>query len=387
MFFLKRRIFCPGNAVQRHSDAGFFSLDAVAALMVFVIMMPALAMLWQSGLDSIRKQAVAGHFMSVQRAAHEYGRLHYPVLMPQVTASSGPVISFVDLQSAGCLPERFENVNAWGQHYIITARLDSNGALAMIVLTAGGREHSPEHPTFANIMVPETAALARAGFIPTGQIGSSGVLRGAYGGWEVSLAGLGLSATPGHLGSISTFTAEDLGQDFLYRVAVPGRPELNAMQVSLDMTGHSINQVGDLAFVPKTYDAAANFCVDSADEGRTFLDAEAGLYLCRDGKTVMITDSGNSLMLKEAQAVANGEIIAKPVCPEGTNQHPEIFVAPSIVSSGAQSPPLSSVQAWATEISADEWQVNLRALNTNNQWVYPAADYGRVVVMTTCARD
>jgi hypothetical protein len=58
MFFVQRRVFC-----SRNSEAGFFSLDAVVALMIFVILLPALVMFWHTGLDAIRK--IAGMLMGI----------------------------------------------------------------------------------------------------------------------------------------------------------------------------------------------------------------------------------------------------------------------------------------------------------------------------------
>lgn len=62
---------------------------------------------------------------------------------------------------------------------------------------------------------------------------------------------------------------------------------------------------------------------------------------------------------------------------------------PAIASSGAQSPAMSALQAWATSVSATEWQVHLRVLNTSNSdaWVYPTPEYGRVMVFTTCTKQ
>lgn len=370
---------------KNHSDSGFLAIEALGALLILAILIPVLNNLWKIGTDNIRKRAVAEHFMTVQKAAGLYGKQFHATLMPAVTETSGPGISFAALKTAKCLPERFQDTNAWGQTYNIFARKDKTGDLAIVVVTTGGRGASTTDPSFANVTVPETAALARAGYVPTGLIGNGSVLRGAYGAWEITLASLGVSATAGHLGGISTLNSSELGQDFLYRVAVPGEPQLNAMSTALDMTNHDIRGVQDLQYVPRPY--AVDFCTSSDDEGRTFLDAEAGLYLCRNGKAELIGDSGNSLHLREAQLASHGQRITKPICAAGTNTHPEIFVAPSIVSSAADSKTMASIQAWAVNLSATEWQVRMRVLGADNQWTYPAANYGKLLVFTTCAKD
>ena len=258
----------------------------------------------------------------------------------------------------------------------------------MVVLTTGGRGHTAGEPDFANIMVPETAAMAKAGFVPTGLIGSAAVLRGAYGAWEAPLADMGLAATPGHLGSISTLSASDLEQDYLYRVAVPGRPELNAMQTSLDMSGHSINNIGSLDFAPQDFADMADFCATADDEGRTFLDADQGLYLCRDGRIVLVADSGNSTLIRTKTMGWNGQLIDKPVCAEGTGTIPQIYVSQAMAAAGAEAPSISAFQAWATDYSDTQWQVHLRLRTVgNDDWIYPDATFGRVEVTTVCADE
>jgi hypothetical protein len=375
------------NRSSGSSDAGFFSMDALGGLLVFLILIPLLTVLWRTGVDAIKKRAVADHFLTVQRAAFDYGKLFHSVLAASVTPTTGPNITIDDLKAADCLPDTFNGANAWNQNYQITARQDDTGRLAMIVLTTGGRGHSAQYPDFANLDVPETAAIARIGFIPTGLVGASNVIRGAYGGWEVPLADMGLAAAPGHLASISTYSSDDLGQDYLYRVAVPDHPELNAMQTSLDMTDHDINNVRTLDFAPHDYASMTDFCTTPDDEGRTFLDASAGLYLCRDGRIVVLGDSGNSTLMQNAQLVSDAQLIDKPTCADGAGLHPEIFVAPSIASSGAESPVAASFQAWATNFSDEQWQVHLRLLNARNEWVYPSSNYGRMIAFATCARD
>lgn len=366
-------------------DHGYFSVDAVGGLIVMLILLPIMNSMWQAGIDLQQKRAVAEHFMAIQQAAFLYGKQNHHLLTPQITATAGPTITVANLKSANCLPYRFSEVNAWQQGYAIHARKDSNDKLAMVVMTTGGQGHSESSPKFANVMVPETAAMAKAGFIPTGLIGSGAVLRGAYGGWEVPLASMGLSGSAGHLGAISTLSSSDLDQDILYRVAVPGLPELNAMQTSLDMTGHDINNVGSIGFTDKDYDGT--FCTTVADEGRTFLDKDFGLYLCRNGKVVLLSDSGNSLSVQGQTLGWHGMLVDKPTCAAGTGLVPEIFVSQALVAAGAETHPMVAAQTWATEYSPTQWQINLRVKTSLDEWVYPTPDYGRVVVTTTCTSN
>jgi hypothetical protein len=256
----------------------------------------------------------------------------------------------------------------------------------MVILTTGGRSHSTSDPKFGNMIVPETAALAKAGFVP---VSANTVLQGAGGAWTASLAEMGLSGTAGHLGLVSSFDSSVLENDYLYRVGVPGHPEYNEMSVTLDMTDHDIINVKSLRYEPHTLADmnGGTFCTSADDEGRTFLDADNGLYLCRNQKTVLISDSGNSLALQEARLVSTGALIDKPVCADGAGLHPEIFVTPSVAATGAESPAIAALQSWATDFSDEQWQVHLRIKNSRDVWIYPSSSYGRMVVYTSCARD
>lgn len=376
------------------SEAGFLTMEAMGALLLFVLLLPVLNSLWHMGMNEVKKRAIADHLTKVVAASQSYMGKHYEDLLAKSTAATGASVSIATLRAESFLPDGFSDTNAWGQGYTLHIRKPAPDKLEGIVLTSGGRGHENADPHFANVLVPATAAMAGgfAGFIPTGTVGgqTSTELRGAYSGWRISLASQGLpNVGAGHLGALVSLDQSNIGKDFLYRVKVPGQPDLNAMSTELDMTDHAINKIKSLQFENHALASMGAFCTAPTDEGRTFLDKEAGLYICRNGQVESLNDSGNSLRMHEARVVTNGTKITKPTCSAGTNTHPEIFVAPSIVSAGEQAPPLVSVQAWATDASTTDWQVHLRVLTSNStlDWVYPDADYGRIVVITTCAKD
>ncbi|WMW66353.1 shufflon system plasmid conjugative transfer pilus tip adhesin PilV [Nitratidesulfovibrio liaohensis] len=380
--------------MNRKKDAGFATVEMIGALIVLLILLPMLARLADWGMTEVQKRAAATHLARVGEAAAKYAQKHQTTLLSQATASSGPTITLADLRNGEFLPERFGDRNGWGQGYEIHVREPRSGELQVVVLTTGGRGHDADSPGFGLTVVPSAAALVEGagGFVPTGDIAgqSSSVLRGAYGAWEVDLSGAGI-ANPGagHLGYLANFDASSLGQDFLYRVAVPGSPDLNAMQTELDMTDHAIRGVREVQFSHVAYEDMTDFCASADDDGRTFLDRERGLYLCRNGEVKMLGDSGNSVLMQKATLAKAGDRITKPTCPPGTATHPEIFVAPSLIAPGEDAPPMTSVQAWATSISDTEWEVHLRLLTTDDSlgWVQPEADYGRIIAFATCAPD
>lgn len=379
--------------VIRSKNAGFATVEMMGALLVLLVLLPALARMVNWGVVEMQKRSAATHLASVGGAAAKYALRHGATLLTQATATSGPMITLTQLRSEGFLPQAFGDRNSWGQGYSVHVREPRAGQLQVVVLTDGGRGHE-SGGDFGTVVAPSAAALVDGpgGFIPTGTIPgqSAGVLRGAYGAWEVDLVASGI-ANPGagHIGYLSSLDASALGQDFLYRVSVPGAPELNAMQTELDMTDHSIRGVRSVQFLHHSYEEMTDFCASPEDDGRTFLDRDRGLYICRNGEAQILSDSGNSVLLQKAVLAKAGDRIPKPVCPPGTATHPEIFVAPSILAAGEDAPPVASVQAWASSVSDTEWQVHMRLLTTSDSlgWIAPEADYGRLMVFSTCAPD
>lgn len=370
----------------KNDDGGWISLDAIGGLTTYLLLFPLLAYLIWQGITWFQQRTIAYHLNLVVTAAREYGRTHAPDLLAQATGTSGPTLTIADLQAADLLQNVSER-NGWGQDYQIYVRQPENGALRIVVLTTGGTRNGT---AFVNSTVPGAATIAggHAGFIPSGVLPgqNSGQLVGTMGGWRLVLAESGIpSPGEGHLGALTDFSANELAGEFLYRVAIPGKPELNEMWTELDMTDHAIRNVAEVQFTP--HELEEDFCLDTANEGRTFLDAEQGLYICRNGHAEIIADTGNSRLFKDALLVANGDLLDKPSCAPGTDTEPEIFVAPSILSANEKSPPLAAIQAWATEENDTQWRIHMRVLKGDGKgWIYPDADYGRAMAFALCTR-
>lgn len=369
-------------------------IEVIGALIIMIIVMPTLLGIWEKGYVELQKRQAADHLMRVSKASASYVRKHQATLLTSATANSGPSVSIATLVTESLLPAGFSNTNVWGQGYTVYIRQPQAKELQAIVLTTGGRASTQS--IFASAIVPSAALMAggAAGFVPTGALPgqTAGTLHGAGGGWVVNLGTFGIpSPGAGHLGALASFDSAALGQDFLYRVAVPGHEELNAMQTELDMTDHAIRDVKEIQFVEREITGEA--CTAPEDQGRLFLDRVQGLYLCRNNALEIVADTGNATLFKTARLAQNGEKVAKPVCPSGTGTVAQIFTTPVIAEAGPDAPPISSFQAWATSLSDTEWQVHLRLLTSSKAlsadgsgWVYPEANYGRIMILTTCTK-
>lgn len=376
---------------EAHPESGFATLDVLAAMLMLLILLPTLTQYIEDGLESTKQKAIANHLSTVTKAVSKYTKEHRAELLAAATATTSKEVAFNDVRSAGFLPSSFSNKNAWGQTYRIFVLEPEANTLQAVVLTYGGRTHTAAKPKFASATVPATAAIvgANGGFIPTGFLAgqSNQELRGAFSGWVLPLAATNIPIPPaGHLGALVFYDEYDIRQDYLYRFAVPGKPELNEMHTELDMTTSAIRNVGEIQFT-KHDTLPASFCDAPEDEGRVFFRKDYGLYICREQKAQTIADTGNTDLVRNTALAANGDRFKKPDCPAKSNTTPAIFVSPTIVAEGALAKPMVTFQSWALDLG-DEWEVKLRVKTDEDEgFRFPTADYARMNVQTYCATD
>lgn len=207
---------------------------------------------------------------------------------------------------------------------------------------------------------------------------------------------------------------------FLYRISIDGNPKLNQMQTDLSMGTHEIKDAGAITINPAedpstdTTTLADQKCKDSKNvDGYIFTlkgekdtnsnTDDGGIYVCMDGKARLVSDTANSMSLKNTQIFADGDTVSKPKCPVGTK--PLIFVSPVTVADNMNPSPVAALQAYAEEmtgVDADKWKVHVRMKTTvyDNAWFHPAnceliptgethidaKALNRLMVMTICSR-
>ncbi len=427
----------PTGPAAGSADAGFTLIEVLGALAVASLVLVLVMSLWKRGAEWQEQAQVAWHLQTVTTAATDYAHRHYDALADEAQPAQGPEITLQALVNEGFLPEGFQEHNPWNQTYSIAVRALAKGEadagadegqeedtraeqLILLVLTHGGRgtafDAGNDH--FLSVLVPGAARRAgsTAGFIPHEHPDghTQGQLVAGMGGYVLTLADLGLTSPgAGHLGSYTILGPGSSTSDYLYRVPVEGQPELNQMDVDLDMTGHAVNNVGSLHLASWPEDAenrpldtlGSGFSCEPEDVGRLFLDETHGLYLCRmmdnaDGSRsptlALISDSGNNLAIQHMTLATDQELVSKPVCASGTGTEPQIFVSPSIASSGPSSPSMVAWRAWASEENATTWRIHLEVKNTSHSasgWYAPSVEgddlapyYGSVQVITACVR-
>ena len=423
-------------------EAGFTLVEVLGAILVAGLMLTLLTGVVQRGSVWMEQASAASHLRMVAEAFEGYASLHETELLADAGQASGPSVTLEDLAREGFLPQGFAATNLWNQDYVLHVRKielsfqaegteGDNGSddgdddaqtisrLALVVLTSGGRGsvYDADNATFLNVHVPGAAARAgvHAGYIPgrdrDGATASD--LVSGQGSYVLPLADLGIASPgPGHLGAYLVLNAreESSSDNFLHRVAVPGRPELNQMETVLDMTGNGIVNTGfirldehNLVAGSSPLEGEVSVCSEE-DLGKLFLDKNFGLYLCRlvrdgDGSEVaqlaLLSDSANAVSVQGMTLAADNELIERPLCASGTGAEAQIFVAPAMASSGPSSPAMAALRAWASVENETHWRVHIRVKNTEHDtgsWYEPAQEgtnslaYGAAQVITACVR-
>lgn len=423
-------------------EAGFTLVEVLGAILVAGLMLTLLTGVVQRGSVWMEQASAASHLRLVTEAFQGYASLHETELLAEAGPAAGPNVTLEDLAREGFLPQGFAATNLWNQDYVLHVRkielsyqaegtegddgsddgdddAQTISRLALVVLTSGGRGsvYDADNATFLNVHVPGAAARAgvHAGYIPgrdrDGATASD--LVSGQGSYVLPLADLGIASPgPGHLGAYLVLNAreESSSDNFLHRVAVPGRPELNQMETVLDMTGNGIVNTGFVRLDEHNLVAGSSplagegTACSGEDLGKLFLDKNFGLYLCRlvrgeDGSEVaqlaLLSDSANAVSVQGMTLAADNELIERPLCASGTGAEAQIFVAPAMASSGPSSPAMAALRAWASVENETHWRVHIRVKNTEHDtgsWYEPAQEgtnslaYGAAQVITACVR-
>ncbi len=218
-------------------------LGALFAVLIGLLAVRPVISYEQTALQNVQSAATAGQMRQIATAAQAYIQANYAAVEGNSTASSPATITIPMLESTGYLPPSVSPTNPFGQTWVVQVLQPTPGQLQALVLSTGG----------ATIPEKQAPAIAtqtgqEGGFVPyNGQYGSlsSAAAQGAYGHWSVALNGYA-NPGPGHLAALLAFNNGNLENDYLYRVAVPGQPQLNTMQTALNMGNNDIDNANNI---------------------------------------------------------------------------------------------------------------------------------------------
>ncbi|SFV05839.1 shufflon system plasmid conjugative transfer pilus tip adhesin PilV [Pseudoduganella namucuonensis] len=233
----------------KNAQRGITLIETIGALALGSLILVGMTAMIDASVDDAKGQQAALQQEQVANAASRYIAANYADLVTATTAAGGAVaVTLAQLQTAGFLPASFSATNAFRQASCVLVRQDVASRLDSLVATFGGTA-IPDRD------LPLVAMLAGQG---GGYISAAvpGTARGAS--WElvttnyrnVACGGTvvltGAAANDGgHLvSSLFHDGPGQLSQDFLYRNAVPGRPELNQMNEPITMAGDGLVALG-----------------------------------------------------------------------------------------------------------------------------------------------
>lgn len=235
---------------------GFTLIEVLVAIAILAILIPQGLNYFNLYLNQQVTQISAQHQKSVQTAAAKYVEMHYA----QLLAGTLPrVINIDELRGNGLLNQDWFKcgdvpchsgnaigqgvlLNPFSQKYKIVIRsypLGGKTILDALLLTEGGQK----------IPIGDLVSISRA-VGAAGGYTEAGKAIGTFNLWETTLSAFGGGANvgDGHLASaLIVADGASRSNDFLYRSAVPGKPQLNRMNTDLDLGGNSIRGVNSIS--------------------------------------------------------------------------------------------------------------------------------------------
>lgn len=216
---------------------GFTMLEMLAALALAAIMVAGVAAMTNSLLEDTRAQQAAFYQAQLAAAGTRLIEQNYAALASQATASAPVVVRLNGsaYQLSTYTSSAMNAVNAYGQTpCLLIYGTATPGALQGLLVTEGGT-------TIKDAELGFIAANAGAG---GGSIQAlrnpGGAAQGAFGSWTLAApnpAGASCSGSKtgvGHVVSLIYYNGTQAqNADYLYRVAVPGDPAANTMQVPI----------------------------------------------------------------------------------------------------------------------------------------------------------
>lgn len=210
---------------------------SIAVLVVIVMAASVIGPLAYSLQDSVRMNIAASQARRVEAAANKYIMDNYAAIGAASSPSQGYTLTVPMLVTAGYLPAGFSARNHYSSTYkTLIYQPEKNKFHSMTFLTGGTR-----------LSLSQARKLA-------GYIGASGgyiqgnVAKGALGAWTEKLSAFGgFNPGEGHVVMAGFYANGAVVNDYLYRKAVPGHPELNTMSTALDMGGHDVTAVNNLS--------------------------------------------------------------------------------------------------------------------------------------------
>lgn len=297
------------------------------------------------GVTNVQTAAIASQQIIVDKAVALYVQDNAAA----IAAQPMPVtITVAMLIAANYLPVGFSTTNSYGQTWEAQVLQPTAGELQTLVTSQGGRAISNTQ----QLVQIAAQSGAQGGFVPyAGQAGDATMTPtnayGAYGAWKLALTGY-TNPGSGHLASLLAFSGSQANSNYLYRVAVPGQPQLNNMQTDLGLTdtggtAHNITGVNTVTATTFSANGGGEFDTDqggslelggnntTAGTGAPYIDFHQTGQGVQDFNVRVQNDANNHMTISAASGNAgvqvNGTLQLANIASVGTACSPNGIVA------------------------------------------------------------
>ncbi len=253
--------------MNRRLKKGIYQVsDSVIALGILFVVLTAIiipASVWS--VNEYRNTVAAGQARTVQMAVNKYISDNATSLSASATATSPFTLTVPMLIGAHYLPAGYASMNNFSATYQTKIFQPETGKFHVMTFLTGGVDLKLSQARNIAIKIG-----ASGGYI------EDGVAKGALGAWRENLSAFGgFNPGDGHIVIAGFYQNGAMSNDYLYRKAVPGHPELNTMRTALDMGGNDITH----AHVVKAkyfYPTASVMAGDACSLDGTIARIEAG---------------------------------------------------------------------------------------------------------------
>lgn len=223
---------------SRNRQGGFMAIEMIIVLILVVAGLGFGAQAMFDHADNMSSQSAADHQKIISDAAAAYIKDNYAAVLGAAGPTAPVAITVTMLKNTGYLQPSVTDINNFGQSYSVLAIKPTPTKLQTLVVTTGGETISE-----TNIRRISKQVGARGGYVSNLD---TTIAEGSYAGWSVPLASYGVSPGAGHLATALFFDDGALTNDYLYRNAVPGHPEVNQMNTSIDMKANNLNNASNV---------------------------------------------------------------------------------------------------------------------------------------------
>ncbi len=214
---------------------GVTLIETLAALLIGALVIAGVASMINSSLNDSRDQQVAAYQQQLANAVNQSINLNYASLVSTIpVGTTSTTYSVADMVTNKLIPASYANAsNAFAQSFCLLVQQPAAGQIDALLISTGGT-------AIPAVDLGYIAANSGVGGGSIGTVAGQVTAVGAYGGWSTPVASWNTASctgTPGHLANqvFMNGPGNQPADDFLYRNAVPGRPDLNAMNVPIGL--------------------------------------------------------------------------------------------------------------------------------------------------------